>query len=241
MNGKLEWNNLKWKEIENYLDSNNRIIIPVGSVEQHGPHLPVCTDWYIANEISKCVSRKSGVLVAPPLCYGMSMHHSSYPGTISLKPSVMISIIESIVLSLLNQGFGKILFLNAHGGNKASIQVALMNLSVKLKNIRVKIVNIWELPVIAEFLKKIFNGRNGIHGSPGETSVMLYLNPDTVRLSTSIKYDVSKVSDVLNPEEIREIFPSGLMNSDPTTASAKYGKIIVNKVIEVITKEVSNW
>lgn len=105
------------------------VLVPTGSVEQHGPHLPVGTDTLIACAIARAVaSNLDGVLVAEPVAYGCSWHHLGLPGTITLRVTTFIAVVVDVCRSLCDQGFTPIL-LNGHGGNRAALDVALEELA----------------------------------------------------------------------------------------------------------------
>jgi len=108
---------LTWTDIKSYLKTNDMVIIPLGSTEQHGPHLPLGTDFYEAFGLSKMISAQTGVLVAPLTFTGYSPYHSGFPGTLSLQPETMERVIFESVEWLLKYGFRRFLFFNYHGGN----------------------------------------------------------------------------------------------------------------------------
>jgi len=107
---------LNWMDVQDYLKTSDKIILVVGSTEQHG-FLSLLTDVKIPLALADSVSQETGVLVAPPLNFGISPYFLSYPGTISLRVSTFIDVIEDIVWSLYQHGFRRILILNGHSGN----------------------------------------------------------------------------------------------------------------------------
>jgi creatinine amidohydrolase len=107
---------LNWMDVEKYLQHEDRILLVLGATEQHG-YLSLATDSLIPLALADAASRKTGVLVAPPLNYGVSPYFLSYPGTISLRVSTLLDAVEDIVRSLYRHGFRRMLVLNGHGGN----------------------------------------------------------------------------------------------------------------------------
>jgi creatinine amidohydrolase len=107
---------LNWMDVERYLVQDNRLILILGACEQHG-YLSLLTDIRIPQALADSASNRTGVLVAPPLNFGISPYFLDYPGTLSLSVKTMVSAAEEIVRSAYRQGFRRILLLNGHGGN----------------------------------------------------------------------------------------------------------------------------
>jgi creatinine amidohydrolase len=107
---------LNWMDVERYLEQDDRLILILGACEQHG-HLSLLTDIKIPLALADSASNQTGVLVAPPLNFGISPYFLDYPGTLSFGVKTMLSAVEDIVRSAYRQGFRRILFLNGHGGN----------------------------------------------------------------------------------------------------------------------------
>jgi creatinine amidohydrolase len=108
---------LNWMDVESYLKSDNRIMLVLGAAEQHG-YLSLLTDVKIPMALADAASQQSGVLVAPPVNFGVSPYFLAYPGTISLRVSTFLDLVEDIVRSFYQQGFRRFLILNGHGGNE---------------------------------------------------------------------------------------------------------------------------
>lgn len=122
-------NELSWTDINSYLKKENIVILPVGSIEEHGKVGPLGLDSYVAISLAEDVGMKSGVLVAPPLWYGDSSHHLGFSGTMSLRTSTLISVIEDLSLSLARNGVRKILIINGHkSANLPALLSAVKNL-----------------------------------------------------------------------------------------------------------------
>jgi len=122
-------NELSWEDVNNYLKKENIVILPVGSTEEHGLAGPLGLDSYAAIALAEDVGKKTGVLVAPPLWYGDSSHHLGFAGTMSLKTSTLISVIEDISESLARNGVKKILIINGHkSANLPALLSAVKNL-----------------------------------------------------------------------------------------------------------------
>lgn len=108
---------LNWFDVENYLKTDDRLMLVVGSCEQHG-YLSLQTDVKIPLALADAASQQTGVLVAPAVNYGVSPYFLDYPGTFSLRVSTLLDLLEDLVHSAYRHGFRRLLVLNGHGGNE---------------------------------------------------------------------------------------------------------------------------
>jgi creatinine amidohydrolase len=115
----MRFEELNWFDIEDYLKHEDRLIFVLGACEQHG-YLSLLSDVRIPLALADAASQKTGVLVAPTLNFGSSPYFQAYPGTLSLRSTTLLDIVEDLVRSVYHQGFRRILFLNGHGGNDAA-------------------------------------------------------------------------------------------------------------------------
>jgi creatinine amidohydrolase len=122
-------------DVENYLKSEDRIILVLGATEQHG-YLSLLTDVQIPLALADAASQRTNVLVAPPLNFGVSPYFLTYPGTISLRLSTFLDAVEDMVRSLYGQGFRRFVLLNGHGGNDPA-RGRLTELANQLPDLRV--------------------------------------------------------------------------------------------------------
>jgi creatinine amidohydrolase len=170
---------MTWPEVEDALKRTDVVIIPVGSIEQHGKHLPLGTDSYGAIEVCKLIAQRAEVLVAPVVLAGLSSHHMGFPGTITLTPETFEAVVYETALSLIKHGFRKILIYNGHGGNAVSVANVIQKINQTT-------------PATAVDLDKVQVPRKeplyppipfDVHAGVGETSEALYLFGSLVDLS----------------------------------------------------------
>ena len=112
----MRFEDLNWMDVEKYLQQEDRLMLVTGSTEQHG-YLSLLTDIKIPQALADAASHASGVLVAPPLNFGVSPYFLAYPGTLSLRVSTLCAAVEDVVRSAYGHGFKRILVVNGHGGN----------------------------------------------------------------------------------------------------------------------------
>ena len=202
-------------------------IIPVGSIEQHGPHLPISTDSDIVTEIAFRLSEKINGLLLPTISYGISDEHFPF-FNLSVKKSTLLKILEDVCDSLIKNGISKILIINGHYGNLDSLK------SFERKNSRrkIKIFSYWK------YMSREFD-----HAGNVETSIMLAISKNVNMKKASKGFDTEGMSK----QEISKInklaqksFPKVTGNGvwgDPTKSSARLGRKIIKEVVDNLAKE----
>jgi len=173
---------LTWQDVES-LSREIVVLTPTGSLEQHGPHLPLFTDSLIATAVAEAVEKNipQQILLTPTLWMGASGHHLAFPGTISASFESYEGAITSVVESLLPHGFRKFYFLNGHGGNTEPNGVALRKLKARYGNSLFGHLGYFSL--ITDEIAAILEGPNKDmrHACEAEASLMMHLHPDLVR------------------------------------------------------------
>lgn len=120
---------LTWEDVADYLKTEDIIVFPIGSTEQHGPAGPLGVDSYAAIALAEDTAKEAGVLVAPPLWFGDSPHHLDFPGSISLRTETLVAVVKDVIRSLERHGFKKFLIINGHKGtNLAGLVTACRSL-----------------------------------------------------------------------------------------------------------------
>ena len=207
-------------------------VIPVGSIEQHGPHLPVSTDTDIVTEVAKRVSEKNGYLLLPTLSYGVSFEHAPF-FNLSIRESTLKTILSDLCTSLLSNGIRTIFIINGHHGNLKPIK----NLDVKFKKLSKNKLNVFPLSYW-HFMSRDFD-----HAGFVETSLML-------AISKNVKMKLAKkglITDGVTKQEIAKIgklanqsFPKATKNGiwgDPTKATKKDGHAILAEIVKNLGKK----
>jgi creatinine amidohydrolase len=174
---------LRWDQVEAYLKDDDRALISIGALEQHGPHLAMGTDTITASCVALDAGRQCGVLVYPPLAYGWSDGHMAFPGSITLRPETIEHFIEDWVESLTVHGFRRFLIVNGHRRtNMPPLQIA----ASRLMRSGQRLVAVADLGYVAleTSLKLASSELGGLgHADELETSHMLYLRPEAVDMS----------------------------------------------------------
>jgi mycofactocin precursor peptide peptidase len=201
------------------------LLVPVGSLEQHGPHLPLDTDTTIAAAVTQGVADRmaeQGVAasVAPPLALGSSGEHQSFPGTISIGTDVLHQVVVELVRSASTWA-GRVVLVNGHGGNTEALAAAVEQLSAEGHAVT------WR-PCRTESVD--------LHAGRTETSLLLHLRPDAVRLDRAEPGDTRPLTEILlamRAGGVAAVSPNGVLG-DPTGASADEGAEVLAAMVEEI-------
>jgi creatinine amidohydrolase len=174
---------MRWPEIDLASEQDRVVLIPTGTLEDHGLHLPVDTDVVIAEEVCSRVADAlpDGVVVMPPVVYGFSPHHIDGPGTVTIRWDTFIESVQQVVSSLAYHGFRRILLVNGHGSNEPVLDVAARLSIVENPDILCAMTSWWGLErvhtEVASFRESEWTG----HACELETSLYLAIDPDLVR------------------------------------------------------------
>lgn len=213
--------------------SHQVAIIPIGAIEQHGPHLPVSVDSDIVTEIARQVSEKNRYMLLPTINYGVSFEHAPF-FNLSVRESTLRSVLTDLCLSLLSNNIRTIFIINGHHGNLKAIK----NLDIKLKErskgrLRVSVLSYWH------FMTREFD-----HAGFVETSIMLAISKNVkMRLAKKglitdkmSKREITKINKIANKSFIRAT-KNGIWG-DPRGATKKDGEIILSQIVQNIRKKI---
>jgi creatinine amidohydrolase len=231
---------LSWVEIDALADRENTVIVlPAGSIEQHGPHLPCVVDSVIAAGV---VGRALSILpvdvpayALPPITYGKSDEHLHFPGTITLTGDLLLNTVIEIGESIYRAGFRKLVIVNAHGGQPQPIDMAARELRLRHGDFVLIARSAWAVPHDESFMSEQ-ERECAMHAGHGETAIMMALAPETVRMDRA-------TVNVLEPFPCPTLSstrpaaawcaldfgPSGVIG-DPTGAELEHGLALLNQL-----------
>nr|WP_246141767.1 creatininase family protein [Hyella patelloides] len=183
---------LTWKEIAEMPNKENVVIIqPIGAIEQHGHHLPIAVDSAISlGVLGKALSQLDKTIPAyalPCLYYGKSNEHYGFPGTITLSAETLLSVIKEMAASIYSAGFRKLVLMNSHGGQPQIMDIAARDIHQEHPDFNVFPFFTWRVPNIAQELLTEKELEYGIHAGDAETSLMLSLLPEQVKMDLAVK------------------------------------------------------
>ena len=213
------------------------MIFPVGSVEEHGNHLPLCTDSIQPEYIALEVAKKTGCLVAPPFRYGVCNATRNFAGTLTIEFDTLYKVAHDILSELVRNGFYHIIVLSGHAGNSHMVALRLAAQDIVVKNsakneskVRIMVLSDFDF---AEELSPKYDDVNDGHAGTLETSRVMAIKPELIKAKGKAStWQMPRFEVVAHPELY---FPSGV-NGDPTTASKEKGQRINEYIINEIEK-----
>lgn len=231
---------LTWQEIEKMSNKENTVIIqPIGAIEQHGYHLPLVVDSAISEGVLgkalALLSDKIPAFALPTLYYGKSNEHDGFAGTITISSQTLYTLILEMAESIYKAGFRKIVLMNSHGGQPQVMEIVARDLHQKFPDLDVFPFFTWRVPNITNELLTEEEQEWGIHAGDAETSLMLALLPQQVKMDLAVKeYPRNLAPNSLLSMEgklpfawlTKELSDSGVMG-DATSATKEKGDRIL--------------
>ncbi len=232
-----------WPEVEAYLEKSKGIILPIGSTEQHGPTGLIGTDAICAEAIANGVGEATQAMVGPTINVGMALHHTAFPGTISLRPSTMIQLVRDYVTCLTRAGFTRFFFINGHGGNIATLKAAFAETYSHLADLNILNAQLVQCQVGNWFMcgsvymlaKELYGDQEGSHATPSEVALTQYIYPEAIKLAP-LSSEVASGHKIYGATDFRQRYPDGRMGSNPALATPEHGK----QFYDLAVKELSN-
>ncbi len=237
-----------WQEVDAYLLRSTAIVIPIGSTEQHGPNGLVGTDAICPEVIAWGLGEKIGALVAPTLSIGMAQHHLGFAGSVTLRPSTLIAVVQDTVNSLARHGFTRFFFLNGHGGNIATLGAAFSEIYAESSlgtaghnrpSLRCRMENWWNSAAIKAISDEVFGDAEGSHATASEVSLTYFGYPEAgarVRRD-SLEPAIAPDGPIYDAGDYRRRFPDGRIGSDPTLATPEIGERLYEAAVADLTQK----
>ena len=232
---------ISWVKVEEYFKDHDIVMIPFGSTECHGKHMPLGTDFMIPDKIAENIEEKTEILVAPVIQYGMCDYLTDFPGTISIGDELLYRLADKIAENLWRAGARRFVFLNGHGGNRNALECVSRN--IHKKGGAAVILNWWSMA--GELDPKWAGG----HGGGEETSAIMAIDPNLVDRSQISDSAAAQFSDTIlvnglntvqfkginvsMPRSVRSVTGNGWFGPDhPADASAEWGREMLSAFSE---------
>jgi creatinine amidohydrolase len=212
-------------------------LVPVGAIEQHGPHLPVGTDAIVAAALCADAGELTGSLVLPPIALGVSYGHGTVlAGTLSLTPELLVATVHQYVRWAAVSGLRRLIFVNAHFGNAASLGVATDSVRLLAPGLRVGTIDWWAAD--AGILAEVTADGADIHANRAETAIMLAVAPDQVRMDRVADADDPDRTDGLVFRYTAPALSRNGVTGRPSLATAELGESLRRRVARAIADRV---
>ncbi|MFC7157699.1 creatininase family protein [Halomarina halobia] len=239
---------LTWQDVDQYIEDHDSpvVLVPIGSTEQHGPHLPLGVDAYQALDLAEGIAETANVLTTPPIWFGDAAHHLGFPGTISLSTETVVALLTDVYDSLALHGFENIITINGHRvANLPAIETATKQATEAHPESHFAIVDPLRIGVQVHERLRDGGAEDGMHGGEFETSFMQAKHPELVKEKAFVRethkgfsrFHSNNLIDlddtVLSPSTRRRPEEGYLGHvGDPTKASPKKGEQIYDTVVE---------
>ncbi len=224
-----------------------KAVLPLGSTEFHGEHLPYGSDTFVASHLANALAAKvDGLLVLPTLPFGMSEHYSSFPIALSLSNGALIQVLKDLFKSLLRHGILKLLIINGHDGNISSIDVAARDFRLEHPELKIAVLEAWWETAGELLPEDTFEVWGGLgHAGEGETSINLAINPELVDMSKAVGVVPELPENVDVKWLFQELTPYGV-TGDPSKASTEKGVKMRDVLVEILVSFINkmdenNW
>ena len=228
----VEWRRMRSDQLRSLAKQEAIIIVPVAALEQHGPHLPVEVDMLLGDEVALRTARLmqaqgAATAVLPALWTGISEHHMSFGGTVALDYPAFAALVEGVCVSVVRQGFRRLVILNAHGGNQDALRSITRTLTPKL-DVEIVQLTYW-LAVPEVVAAQLTMQKNVGHACEAETSMMMALRPELVATEAIPNTQANTTGDMVAQLDglyrwrtMEATTPTGVLGS-PEAATAEKG------------------
>lgn len=254
---KVRYDELTWIEMREAISSKPVVLLPFGTVEDHGPHLPLNTDNVIIEAICLDAARRAPgeMLVMPTAAYGLDEHHMDFPGTITVDMQTLLAFVADVAISPARHGFSHVLIVNGHGSNASIAELAARRVVLQTGIVcgamspNAAIDPTLAEPTLSEMRR---SGPGGVaHAGEYETAMMLHLRPDLVQMDKAVReigqlklehfnWDHSEPSVLSWQDWWSRMSESGVCG-DPTVATAEFGRALFERTVQNFVRFVRDF
>lgn len=241
------YNRLTWAEMNDAISMQKVVLLPTGSTEQHGRHLPLDVDLFLAESVCLEVGRRAPdrVLVLPTIAYGLNLHHIDFPGTIHIEPEVWIAFCTNITKSVAYHGFEKILLVNGHGSNGPLIDLVARKTTLATHSLCAATSY---FPFAQEAFNRVCDTAVQAHADEFETSLYLHLAPERVQMELAGtgddvmgKWASSDSTKAVRFNDYWGRWTNLGVHGDATTATAEKGEVILEAAVTGLIEFIDEW
>lgn len=236
---------MTWPELGQHLDRGVCALLPMGSIEQHGPMGLIGTDTICATEVASRAAKLSGAIVAPEIAYTPAPFNTAFPGTVSLTPDLTQAVVTQVCQGLLDQGFRGVFIVNGHGANLGPVGRAMNDLPPG----SVQVQSWWAPPAVALLRQELYGDWEGMHATPSEVAMTQALHGTrpvgaarTPPKKLSPEYIKAHSGDKHGPPDVhRAAFPDGRVGSHSALACPEDGERLLDLAATAIAQEFKSF
>ena len=239
-----------WPEVEQYLRGSRGVLVPVGSTEQHGPTGLIGTDALCAEAVAQRAGERAAALVGPTIALTGAQFNLAFPGSISLRASTLMALVEDYVRSLAGQGFERFYFVNGHGANGAALKAAFHDLHGLRsfgaprteRALRFRVRSWWEYPEVDALRRVLYGAGEGLHATPSEIAITQALYPG-LKARPALPPAAPLTAEALKERtgdqhedalSHRAEFPDGRVGSDSALATPEDGAKLLEAAVAAL-------
>ena len=244
--GALELDRLSWPEVRAEIEAGrDTVVMALGATEQHGLHMPLATDALIGDRLARIIAGRLDAFLAPTVRVGCSQHHVGFAGTLSLSETTYHSLIADLVRSLVSGGFERIVLLPTHGGNFGPLAAAVELLEQDERSHVLALTDLGVLFEIAQIGEREYGvplGEGGLHAGEWETSLMLAIHPELVRMEGAepgFTGDMQDAVAAMFTGGVASISENGAIG-DPRRSSLEHGERYWGAVVELVLEHIES-
>lgn len=236
---RLHWDRMTSPEVARALaDSPGTVaLVPVGATEQHGPHLPLGTDTFIAEGIAALAAERAGAAVLPAITVACSYGHgTAFPGTLAVAPELLAATVRELAWWCAASGLRRLVLVNGHFGNRAALAIATDHLRLRRTDLQVGVFEWWAAaPDVAEVVTE--DGED-VHANRAETALMLALAPDLVRTDLLAQADDPDRAGGLVFRYTAGALSTNGVTGSPSRATRELGEWLLGRVVDELVERV---
>lgn len=222
-------------DVAEYLKHRSTVLVPAGSLEQHGEAAPLACDTILPVRLCAAAGELTGTAVTPAVTFGHSPNHMGFPGTVSLRAATLSALTADIAASLCAHGFRTVLFVSGHGGNRGPMEAGLREAREGFPGADLRYVPYWALPGVQEKQKRLFCPDPGYHVTVTEVSMVWHLTgmemPDFPRRAFPPE---PAPEETLTAGQWRERYPDGGAGSDLSLVSLEKGRQLFEFIVQAL-------
>jgi len=240
---------MTWPAVDKYLKDSDVIVIPIGSIEQHGPTGLLGTDAMCPTIIAEKAAESVDVMVAPTFAVGCAQHHMAFAGSMALRPTTMIAAMVDWVDSLTRHGFRHLYWLNGHGGNTPVIQSAFAEVHARrslatagtVPAVKLQSKGWWDFEPVAALCERLYPKGHGSHATPSEIAVTMTRHEVSATAEGIVGPAIAPNGPISDAIAYRETFPDGRIGSNPLLANVEDGHRIVEVAADCVAKDLARF